>query len=172
MKTKMYYFSLIVIFVSVLINGCKKEEKAPVVSKEPIKITAEEFALLSAITVDKQGLQENFSRFIIKSGYQITDVEADGAKVINFPSIFQYDKLKPILKEFPLSIQLICSAGSRIKIENYEDFVNNYGPEDGLFSVDPKPKYIVYVGDKIFLVGYKLKLWKTHKQVSAGKTIK
>lgn len=163
MKTKSLL--LFVIFVALLTSGCKKEKPAPVIPKEPINITAEDFALLAAITVDKQGLNESFSRFIVEAGYNINDVEADGARVRHFQKIWEYGKLEPIAIQYPLSVQLICEKGSLIEISNLEVFLKNYNSGDGLFQVNPRPKYIVTVGNKVFLVGYSLKLWRSRETI-------
>jgi hypothetical protein len=163
MRTKILLF--FVIFASVM-NACKEEKPAPVIPKEPINITAEGFALLAAKAVDKQGLNEGSSRFILVKGYNITDIDADGAKVRHFPKIWEYESLKPILIKYPLSLQNICEKSSSMQIDKLKVFLNDFSSKDGLFKVEPRPKYLITVGNEVFLVGYGLKLWKTREQVA------
>lgn len=132
-------------------------------------VTIEEFVLDVSKKADSWNLKKK-SRplFVLDEGYEILEKEEagnpGGALVKNFPEFWEYHNLKPYVEDFELTVMLVCSGGSQLLIYNLEEFLNIYSPDDGKFRVWPKPKYIVSYGNKIFLIGYDGKIWRTRRQ--------
>jgi hypothetical protein len=165
MKTKIFFIAIVI----VTLICCK--DKTPITEKFETmtlkEVTLEEFVVLATNSVDKKGLPEGKSIFILKKGYSIIEESysnIEGVHVKKFPTVWEYDRLKPVLIKFPLSVQLICKEGSLLQIENLEEYLTLYGPEDGFYRVNPKPKYLVSAQDKLFLVRQEGGFWHSREE--------
>lgn len=84
------------------------------------------------------------------------------ANIDAFPTEWEFTELKPVLKEFPLTV--IDDVGLLVEHYgmNYYFFTENYKPGDK-FKVSPGPKWKIEYCEKIYLVGQDKKLWNSRK---------
>ena len=85
---------------------------------------------------------------------------ATTATVERFKSEWTYDELVPVNKKIPLTIIWPAERPSLL-ILDYNDLEGYYSSKDKFLVLDPKPEYVVKVGDKTYWVSKDRKLWKT-----------
>ncbi len=171
MKTRI----VILVIIALFISGCNKKspKTQEKIVKPPKEATLEDFVTDAAKFVEEKGfLKKKESKLINTEGYSIKgeDSLVKVVRFVPFKEFWKYDDLKPILKENPLSVRVIFKSGRSLKIEDYEDFCDNYSAEeDYVYQVDPRPKYIVYAGDKAILIGQDGKVWRSHEKIKSEK---
>lgn len=137
------------------------KRKPPVEIVREVKLyTPEEFVLFLARMADAEIIFPP-TTISLDEYESVAGTDAREASIELFPTILEFTELFPILNEFPLTVTY---NGIMIPCDKCRDtdFSQDYKSGDK-FRVDPKPKYIIRFGGKIYLVNYSGKLWKRRK---------
>ncbi len=152
---------LSLIFALVLGTSCKKKETVLLSPKKEVKeISKKEFAESAVRTAYFRLSSQGDSVVVSANHWKLIGTDAKFAVIKLFKPKWNYDELKPILKDYPLTVVYRFSDGSQNLVYSYEEFVNLIKNDDGPFFVlEPRPKYMVFLGKEIYLVSVKTKIW-------------
>jgi hypothetical protein len=161
------FIFMFVVFAFALAVGCKKAPPpAPPPPPPPPPPKTELVAFIQDIgdLSEVKNLEMGKSVQIALSPEKILSPPAEFAVVEKFKSEWNLDELLPVNKQIPLTI-VWGELGSRFLVLDYNDLASYQSllarwPEVKFHVLDPKPAYIVKVGEKKYWVTLEGNLWK------------
>ncbi len=138
-----------------------KKPKPEVVTVQEKVYSSEEFVLHVAHVASSRRINKR-TKISLNENESIMEKSAKFAMVEPFKEKWEFTELKPLLKEFPLTVIFLCEDGSHLVVPfykgGYTEFIRDYKLGNN-FEVYPRPKYIVIFDNKIYLTSQSGKLW-------------
>ena len=163
---KKFVFMFIVLAFALAV-GCKKAPPSPPPPPPPPPPKTEVVAFIQHIgdLPEVKSMEIGKTVQIPLSPEKILSPPAEYAVVEKFKSEWTYDELVSVNKKIPLTIAW-GELGSRLLVLDYNDLIDYKSmldsyPEAKFTVLDPKPAYVVKVGEKTYWVSSKGTFWKT-----------